>query len=229
MRHATARSATVLLIVAGLSGLLASLAIAFLTRVQSDLGEMAASLRETQARIMLSAACAYIQEASRIGWEPRQRNAVGEGFVEHPEAHGWIDVRDGSLGPRLNSLEWSMPEGARSEFQSMQASGKVRPLRGRKQPEALFPVGVARRFPMYMVRRPPFAIQARTGSPAALLNATGVSDGRYFADDGIEIVNFGPGSGADGHAANESVPLDQMADSAAILLDAVRRFVGLNK
>ena len=73
------------------------------------------------------------------------------------------------------------------------------------------------------------AIQARTGSPAALLNATGVSDGRYFADDGIEIVNFGPGSGADGHAANESVPLDQMVDSAAILVDAVRRFVGLNK
>jgi hypothetical protein len=32
-------------------------------------------------------------------------------------------------------------------------------------------------------------------SPAALLNATGVSDGCYFADDGIEIVNFWPGSG----------------------------------
>lgn len=51
------------------------------------------------------------------------------------------------------------------------------------------------------------AIAGRTGAPARLLNATGVSDGRYFADDGIEIVNFGPGSGAEGHAANESVPL----------------------
>ncbi|BBK32310.1 acetylornithine deacetylase/succinyl-diaminopimelate desuccinylase [Stella humosa] len=70
------------------------------------------------------------------------------------------------------------------------------------------------------------AIAGRTGAPARLLNATGVSDGRYFADDGIEIVNFGPGSGAEGHAANESVPLSQMVDSAAILLDAVRRLTG---
>ena len=39
------------------------------------------------------------------------------------------------------------------------------------------------------------------------LSATGVSDGRYYADDRIEIINFGPGSGAQGHAANESVPI----------------------
>lgn len=72
------------------------------------------------------------------------------------------------------------------------------------------------------------AIETVTGRPAALLNATGVSDGRYFADDGVEIVNFGPGSGADGHAANESVPVSQMVQSAVILDDAVRRFVGLH-
>jgi acetylornithine deacetylase/succinyl-diaminopimelate desuccinylase-like protein len=40
------------------------------------------------------------------------------------------------------------------------------------------------------------AIQEKTGEKPRFLNATGVSDGRYFADDGIEIVNFGPGSGA---------------------------------
>lgn len=66
------------------------------------------------------------------------------------------------------------------------------------------------------------AIAARTGAPARLLNATGVSDGRYFADDGIEIVNFGPGSGAEGHAANESVSLADMVDSAIILYDSLR-------
>ena len=46
------------------------------------------------------------------------------------------------------------------------------------------------------------------------LNATGVSDGRYYADDGIEIINFGPGSGAQGHAANESVPIAEMVEAA---------------
>jgi acetylornithine deacetylase/succinyl-diaminopimelate desuccinylase family protein len=71
------------------------------------------------------------------------------------------------------------------------------------------------------------AIKARTGRRARFLNATGVSDGRYFADDGIEIINFGPGSGAQGHAANESVPIGQMVDSAVILRDAVGRLVGL--
>ncbi len=67
------------------------------------------------------------------------------------------------------------------------------------------------------------AIAARKGTPARLLDATGVSDGRYFADDGIEIVNFGPGSGAEGHAANESVPLAAMVESAMILYDTLHR------
>mgnify|MGYP003296666158 CR=1 FL=1 len=30
--------------------------------------------------------------------------------------------------------------------------------------------------------------------------------------DGIEIINFGPGSGAQGHAANESVPIAEMVE-----------------
>jgi acetylornithine deacetylase/succinyl-diaminopimelate desuccinylase family protein len=71
------------------------------------------------------------------------------------------------------------------------------------------------------------AIQTATGKPARFLNATGVSDGRYFADDGIEIVNFGPGSGDQGHAANESVPIDQMVQAALIQRDLVARLLGL--
>jgi acetylornithine deacetylase/succinyl-diaminopimelate desuccinylase family protein len=70
------------------------------------------------------------------------------------------------------------------------------------------------------------AIKARLGRPAQFLNATGVSDGRYFADDGIEIVNFGPGSGSQGHAANESVPVDQMVDAAMIQLAMVEKMLG---
>ncbi|MFQ5970915.1 MAG: M20 family metallopeptidase [Alphaproteobacteria bacterium] len=71
------------------------------------------------------------------------------------------------------------------------------------------------------------AIEARTGAPARFLDAVGVSDGRYFADDGIEIVNFGPGAGTEGHAANESVPITQLVDAALIQLDAVKRLLGL--
>ena len=70
-------------------------------------------------------------------------------------------------------------------------------------------------------------IEARLGRPAKFLTATGVSDGRYYADDGIEIINFGPGSGAQGHAANESVPIAEMVDAAQIQLAVVRRLLGV--
>jgi acetylornithine deacetylase/succinyl-diaminopimelate desuccinylase-like protein len=65
------------------------------------------------------------------------------------------------------------------------------------------------------------------GKPAQFLNATGVSDGRYYADDGIEIINFGPGSGAQGHAANESVPIAEMVQAAQIQLAVLKTLLGL--
>jgi acetylornithine deacetylase/succinyl-diaminopimelate desuccinylase family protein len=70
------------------------------------------------------------------------------------------------------------------------------------------------------------AVRARTGRKAKFLNATGVSDGRYYADDNIEIINFGPGSGAQGHAANESVPIAEMVEAAQIQLEIVQRLLG---
>jgi succinyl-diaminopimelate desuccinylase len=70
------------------------------------------------------------------------------------------------------------------------------------------------------------AVKTRTGRKVKFLNATGVSDGRYYADDGIEIINFGPGSGAQGHAANESVPIAEMIEAAGIQLDVVKRLLG---
>ncbi|MEO8558452.1 MAG: ArgE/DapE family deacylase [Rhodospirillales bacterium] len=66
------------------------------------------------------------------------------------------------------------------------------------------------------------------GEPAQFLNATGVSDGRYYADDGIEIINFGPGSGAQGHAANESVPIAEMVQAADIQLGLVKTLLGVS-
>lgn len=71
------------------------------------------------------------------------------------------------------------------------------------------------------------SITAVTGAPARFLPDTGASDGRYFADDGIEIVNFGPGAGWQGHRANEYVPLDQLVAATTILEGLVERTLGL--
>ena len=72
------------------------------------------------------------------------------------------------------------------------------------------------------------AIAACTGAPARFINAVGASDGRHFADRDIEIINFGPGDGA-GHAANESVSVDEMVDAAKIQLDLIGRLLGYNR
>jgi acetylornithine deacetylase/succinyl-diaminopimelate desuccinylase family protein len=70
------------------------------------------------------------------------------------------------------------------------------------------------------------AVRSKTGRKVKFLNATGVSDGRYYADDKIEIINFGPGSGAQGHAANESVPIADMVEAAEIQLEVVQKLLG---
>ena len=69
-------------------------------------------------------------------------------------------------------------------------------------------------------------IEERLGRPPEVLNALAASDGRFFACDGIEIVNFGPGGGAVSHAANEFVPLAEMVDAALILRTFVERTLG---
>ncbi len=71
------------------------------------------------------------------------------------------------------------------------------------------------------------AIERITGAPPRDTLAIGASDGRYFADDGIEILTFGPGSAHDGHAANESVPLADLAPCARIQLAVVEDLLGL--
>ena len=70
------------------------------------------------------------------------------------------------------------------------------------------------------------AIAAVTDSPATFSTAIGVSDGRYFADDDIEIVNFGPGIGSEGHASNESVSIESLTTSALILDEAFGNLIG---
>jgi len=70
------------------------------------------------------------------------------------------------------------------------------------------------------------AIAAVTNSPAIFSTAIGVSDGRYFTEDDIEIVNFGPGIGSEGHASNESVSIESLTTSALILDEAFGNLIG---
>ena len=72
------------------------------------------------------------------------------------------------------------------------------------------------------------AIEDRTGTAARFLTPVGAYDGRYFSDDGIEIINVGPGSGTEGHATNESISVMQLVDAAIIHRDVVERLLGLN-
>jgi succinyl-diaminopimelate desuccinylase len=71
------------------------------------------------------------------------------------------------------------------------------------------------------------SIKEITGNAPERLNVVGASDARYFARDGIEILVFGPGDGADSHKPNESVPLAEMADAALIQLAAIGRLLDL--
>jgi len=89
-----ARRGTILIVVAGLSALLATMALAFLLRMRVDGEESVELLRMVQVRAVLYAACGYVLEAGRIGWDDPNTKI-------HEEAYGWIDVRDGLPGPKL--------------------------------------------------------------------------------------------------------------------------------
>jgi succinyl-diaminopimelate desuccinylase len=73
------------------------------------------------------------------------------------------------------------------------------------------------------------SIYAVTASAVDYSTAIGVSDGRYFAGDEIEIVNFGPGIGSEGHAVDESVSINSLYESAKILDDAFEKLIGYSK
>jgi hypothetical protein len=169
----SSRSGTILIIVSGIAGLLSSLAVVFLVTVRSDLDDMNILVRETQARIMLSSACAYIQEASRIGWDT---GTAGSGTqTEFSEAAGWIDVRDGELGPRLNTAPYTTPNISSisnvTQFSDPQPYTSPSGINMGSHitipdfngvgggPGGNFPIGVPQIFPMYVMVQPPYAIQ----------------------------------------------------------------------
>lgn len=70
------------------------------------------------------------------------------------------------------------------------------------------------------------AIELHTNAPPYEVVAVGASDARYFADDGIILMTFGPGNAKDGHKANEFVPLDELEPAARIQLTAIKETLG---
>jgi hypothetical protein len=129
------RRASVLLIIAGLSAILCALSLALLQNMRSDLEESNAMLRDVQARTMIAAGLSYIQEGARLGWDIPTT-------PEHEEGYGWIDARDGSIGPN-------------DRFGNRLFVGDAATGQG-----AAFPAvgGSAARCPMYVMRRPPFSV-----------------------------------------------------------------------
>jgi hypothetical protein len=150
---ASPRSGTILIIVAGISALLAAMALTFLAQMRSDVEESQFVLQHAQAKIMLAAGCNYIQETSRIGWD-RSKDAspsppipVVDGLRIHEEAFGWIDVRTGKTGPLNRAGE------------SLMGSDTT------KWPH----IGTFVRCPMFLRRVPPFATSLATGSNPILV------------------------------------------------------------
>ncbi len=168
---------------------MASLALTFIINARADVEEIEVTVRDAQARIMLVAACSYIMEASRIGWEPMtppadETKAPTPVSTEHVEAFGWIDVRDGGLGPRIETggitdadrtsrtLENKYNNGVR--YRVIDDNGNPRPIDkgpADSQGGQKFPIGVARRFPMHVLTRPPFAISPRVAENPVNLDA----------------------------------------------------------
>lgn len=153
------RQGTILIIVAGISALMASMALTFLVRMRSDIQESETLMREAQAHIMLMAACHYIQEASRIGYDFHASPPPGAPLTPaaamplppvgyHREAYGWIDIRDGAVGPKPTAITTDPLATGDPASRAMYGVDY----------DAYFPQQSVRRFDLYVKNIPPYAI-----------------------------------------------------------------------
>ena len=178
LKNPTTQNGTILIIVAGIAALLASLSLTFLARMRSDVQDSQLIVQEAQAKIMLSAACCYLLEASRLGYDTTVAQVGETDATEnknfHLEGHGWIDVRDGTVGPKVDA----QPATKLDQF-FLDASAATSPPSGnplytyqptwgsstdtRNSPGGYsnnyFPIGKSRRIDMYRKKIPPFAIR----------------------------------------------------------------------
>jgi hypothetical protein len=178
MTRRSSRSGTILIIVAGISALLASLSITFLLRIREGAQSSELLTQETQARLMLHAACSYILECSRIGYGPARKDATRtagtgiDGFVTtpsgalaHREAFGWIDVRE-SDGVGFSDPGQPGPRDQRGE--------RIARTNG-KWPD----VGGVVICPMFRWMRPPYAISPLVAANPILATPDRQGDPRW--------------------------------------------------
>jgi hypothetical protein len=169
------RRGTILILVAGMCALLASLTIAFMIKVRSGSDSTSVVAQETQARLMLHAACCYILEAGRMGYGPSRVAALqpataGQGIVSDPsgnlevrEGYGWIDVRSADL---------ESPQGDYGPFDQNRTSVVTH--------KGTWPdVGGIVICPMFRWSRPPYAIKATVAYNPILIDPSQASDPRY--------------------------------------------------
>jgi len=176
------RSGSVLLIVTGISVILATVGLAFVTRMRADASASLVVVRSAQARIMLMAGLLYVQEAGRIGWDqdpaaPARVRPDGSldlrSWQRNPdetksEGYGWVDVRDGFMGPKARAYTQVDIDAMNSagNFPALDREitrlGLSRPLtltqKQRWLPSPNFAIGTVMRSPMNVITRPPFAI-----------------------------------------------------------------------
>lgn len=184
IRTSPSRHGVILIMVIGLAGLLASLALAFIARVKENqaLGEQISS--EAQARIMLHAACAFVLESSRMGYDYNDHAALPttlghlptftssarwpwaetSGWTSgrigggHREAFGWADIRDGSKGPKDQDGNALYADGVRSlGTVGMWPDMDPNPAAANGRPQ-----GGVIICPMWCWTRPPYAIRRTT-------------------------------------------------------------------
>ena len=65
-----------------------------------------------------------------------------------------------------------------------------------------------------------------TGDVIREVVAIGASDARYFVEDDIVLMTFGPGHAKDGHKANEFVPLEELEMAALIQKSVIKKILG---
>ena len=63
-----------------------------------------------------------------------------------------------------------------------------------------------------------------TGQKSKFLSSIGVSDGRYFADENVNIINIGPGTGSEGHKSNEKLINKDLVDYFLLLENFLLKF-----
>jgi len=90
------RRGSILVLVAGISALLAAMTMAFIINIRNESEEVRSLECYTQNRIMLHAALSYIQESSRLGYGSKAsgtRDPYLPAATANTEAYGWLDVR----------------------------------------------------------------------------------------------------------------------------------------